>query len=708
MAALDDYKARVRTALSQMIDEGASDAEIASFKEKAKARLASIPGGTPPQPLMASPGPFRSGYVTPQATRQQVRQLKSDENERRLAEAGGPQVTYEDPYMREQARQEASDRLLGAIGSSFTDRFALGAPGRLLDMLPDKAAHYLGGTRAEREAARQASPVGDVIGATAGGGLSAYAGPEALFGKGVSTFIPAAKTVGGRIAASTVAGAGTGAISEGTRALVQGGDLRDAGEASLLGGAFGGALGGSLATAGEAGGWLSRLLRRNPTIGRYVDAKEAGVYQGPEMQSLPRGPEGIQAAREIGQERVAAREAELDQQYGAAYQRRLGELRRPPPPGYEWVDPTEYADPMRSTIDEIAGQSRNADLFAAAQRINAPNPRQATQMPIRRPAPPPEGLSRPIDRQRVSSDLRAARSSRLSPDTGRPYVGAEATAGKLDELAKVFEREGRQVMNPQADYGYSYESPVDTVGGALGQRRALQRSAAFRSASPTPDQLAAQEAYQALRGSIRNAAPDVAAADDAYSDYARQAERRRDILYRTEDNVVRGGGHHPEVPDMEYADELGQAPPQMRVGKEQAAAQTLGRIGDTNEPGLRAARYLGELAQMDPEFARALDFIANKKALEATRLSLHGLKPTSLTGAVSHGGLLPFFEQNARALGAKAVDPLASALARNLSPGALQRAPGALPPAIQLIQAAQEARRREAEIAARLRGEVTP
>lgn len=448
---------------------------------------------------------------------------------------------------------------------------------------------------------------------------------------------------------------------------------------------------------------MSNLLRKNKTIGRYARDREAGIYDSPEMKALPKGPEGIQKAREIGQKRVAAREVELDQQHGDAYRKSLGELRRPEPGPVEWVDgPVVRGDQMAQLVEDIAGPGDpgRSSLFEAARRIDAPGaepgPKYRPQIPVRGEAPPPEGLARPIDRNMLARELGAARASRLSPDTGQPYVGAKNTANKLRELADVFERDGQWVDDVQSDYGRRYEPPVDTVGGALGQRRALQKEAAFRSTSPTPEQLAAQEAYQALRGAIRKAAPDVGAADDAYSAYARQADRRRDILYRSEDNVVKGGGQHPDAPDIEFADELGQEPPQMRVGKEQAAATTLGRIEDTNVEGLRVAKYLDELAQQDPAFAQALDFIASKKALEGTRFSAEGMLPTSLTGAVSAGGLLPTIRQNVRALGARVVDPAADLIGRGVGPGAL-----AVNPILQAYAAQKE---RERKMAALLGG----
>lgn len=109
--------------------------------------------------------------------------------------------------------------------------------------------------------------------------------------------------------------------------------------------------------------------------------------------------------------------------------------------------------------------------------------------------------------------------------------------------------------------------------------------------------------------------------------------------------------------------------PKLRVGKDKSATTLLKRIGDDNEPGVRAARFLKELSDQDPAFKKALDFILQKKAYEATRFSLRGMKPTSLTGATEFGGWGPFFHQNARAIGARIVDPASRAASAGLRIG---------------------------------------
>lgn len=287
-------------------------------------------------------------------------------------------------------------------------------------------------------------------------------------------------------------------------------------------------------------------------------------------------------------------------------------------------------------------------------------------------------LTRPIDTEAMRMRLLEGRQANIDPDSGLP-------------------------IRPEVDTAYNraFDNTPEqaTVRGTLMRRRGLQQDASFGSPSPTEAQNAARDVYQTFRQAVRQASPAVAAADDSYTAHARQAARRSDILFNTEENVIPNGGGSgapdarvidadPSVPTGAAAALEG--PADMRVSKARSAATTLSRVDDTNVPGLRAARFLEELAGQDPAFAQALNFIANKKALEGTRFGLPQL-PTSLTGATSFAGKLPFAQQNLRALGARIVDPVANSVGRGAGPALT------LNPVMQAFQAEQERKRRMAE-----------
>lgn len=262
-------------------------------------------------------------------------------------------------------------------------------------------------------------------------------------------------------------------------------------------------------------------------------------------------------------------------------------------------------------------------------------------------------LKQRVDGQQIVGELNAARGKNIDPDTGLPVT--DAADNKLIEL-----------INRTPD--------GPTVEGSLMRRRALRDASAFDSPSPTDAQQASRSGYHALRAGIRTASPDVAKADDAYAAFADKARRRRDIMFNTEDEVVQHGGDLPETkPPSEPADEMAAGVPQsmseqgpkLRVGKAKSAATLLKRINDTNEPGLRAEAYLQELAEQDPKFREALDWIAAKKDFEATSFGLKGMVPTSLTGATSAAGFMPLIKQNARAIGAEVLHPIHSKMAKN-------------------------------------------
>lgn len=257
---------------------------------------------------------------------------------------------------------------------------------------------------------------------------------------------------------------------------------------------------------------------------------------------------------------------------------------------------------------------------------------------------PRRGL--PVDRDVILGRLGKARDANMDPDQPSLPLN-ERVDSKLQATEEAIA-----------------ETP--TVRGALARRRALKREAAFDSPSPTPEQQAARDAYHAFRAGVRDASPEVASADDAYTAAARQAARRRQLMSLGEDAVL--GETQPLRPptEIDVADEPIASQPDLSPAKERAAARMLGRVGDRNKPGLEAQKYIQELADQDPRIADAIDFIANKKAQELTRFRLNPVDAPNLSGAMLPK--LRMAAQNARALGTEVVDPLARTLALSLEP----------------------------------------
>lgn len=262
---------------------------------------------------------------------------------------------------------------------------------------------------------------------------------------------------------------------------------------------------------------------------------------------------------------------------------------------------------------------------------------------------------RPLDGRALTDQLEQGRRANVDPDSQLPI---------RDSVERAYQTAIRRTP----------EQP--TVQGSVMRRQGLRADAAFDSPSPTPEQDAARAVYSALRQGVRNASPAMASADDAYAAEAARAARTHDILANTEENVITGGPGHigGEARPMESPAELGVEPGRMRVGKERQAITTLRRVGDTNEPGLRAKQFLDELYHQDPEFAKAIDFILAKKAKEATSLGLP-MQSLDIHGVAGAGGMLGLASQNARFLGARLADPAlnfgagASTQATRLIPG---------------------------------------
>lgn len=118
----------------------------------------------------------------------------------------------------------------------------------------------------------------------------------------------AARGLAGTVAAGTLTGAGSGAISGGTQAAVEGSPvLPAAGHGALVGGALG--AGTSLVGAGL--GAVAKKIRDPRTLGGKTitaleEAKNSGALDTPEFKALPAGKEGYnQVADQAGQDFTA-------------------------------------------------------------------------------------------------------------------------------------------------------------------------------------------------------------------------------------------------------------------------------------------------------------------------------------------------------------------------------------------------------------------
>lgn len=363
----------------------------------------------------------------------------------------------------------------------------------------------------------------------------------------------------------------------------------------------------------------SQFARKDPVVKRYLENDEKGLYSTPEYAQLPEGREGIHVAADKGFQRVAKRDAELLDDASKKY--------------HAQVDPE---------------------------------------------------LKTEADRQALINSLKKERAANIDPNTRRPYD--EGYQAELDDQIAMYEKKfgvtkvpGSPGVTPDQ---YQFDRLPTEVEGLLKRRRGLKDAASFGSPAPSDKQRATQKLYQTYRKATHDASPVVKKADDEFSKYASIADRRRDILFNTEENVLTGGdlpqgkpvdvevaadelltGQRKSVGDLGAGEVADPANPRLRVRKEQLATRTLKRAGDVEtEPGLGVAKYLEELGKQDPEFQAALDFIANKKALEATRFGLTSNLPLNANKAFQ--GAANFLNQNKRAARARILDPAGKALGR--------------------------------------------
>lgn len=142
----------------------------------------------------------------------------------------------------------------------------------------------------------------DLLGAGIGAGWGVPGMIDRAVRSGVSMAAPAlAETAG----ANLVAGAGSGIAQNATMNASEGKPLLENSGAAAGMGAGGAAL-------AEVASGASRLLRRDPWIGRYARAKERGVYQDPEVMAT----KDVQQASEQAREGFDRRNAHLETEAG--------------------------------------------------------------------------------------------------------------------------------------------------------------------------------------------------------------------------------------------------------------------------------------------------------------------------------------------------------------------------------------------------------
>lgn len=504
--------------------------------------------------------------------------------------------------------------------------------------------------------------------ATAAVGAGAGMGLGALFGAGLG----AGAGVLARTGASALAAAGSGEVTGAARAKMEGKHGMDVLDAAAEEGAPSALIGTGMHLTGEGGARVAKGLRGGKDwVARYLRGKDTGVYETPEMASLPKAEKGIHAAAHQGHARIGARDAQMAAEESAAYQAALN------PPGPKPGAPLSREQaiiesaPDRPEQNALLAAARGVDappvtpptareslLAAASQANGAPSPKSLPGGYEPAPSPaepwPAEGLQRPVDREKMIGFLQRQQAKNVAPDTGKPID---------DALDAAFNR---------AITNLGPEGTTNTVGPTLGRRKAIGRQANFGSPVTTPEERANQEIYGSYREAVHEASPEIRAADERFSKYATKRDRRRDIIYNTEDAVGQPATLPAEAPATPTAgDELvgdtGQfqpAQPVIRPGKEKLGVRNLERYGDVkSKPGREAQPYLEELARQDPEFRAALDFIADKSAFEATRFGAPHL-PTHLSDATAFGGKLRFLGQNLDATKAQLLDPAARAAAK--------------------------------------------
>lgn len=498
--------------------------------------------------------------------RAQERQRLSDENDRKLKEMGGSQSWSSGEDLRDQMSEstkrwhEPIARGINALGPAFTDTFAFGLPGHILDVLPDKAAHYLGGTRAEREAARAGSTVGDVAGKTMGFGMGIAAGPEKLVSEGVEAALPAAKSVAGRLFRGGISGGAQGGISAGASKALEGGDIKETGKAALEAAPLSAAMGAGMTGLGELAGAGRELAGkvfnafRNPksalggqadTLATLDDMKHRGAIEGdlkrkvndPELDALPRGKKGYIKASQQARDKITTEGAAELKAARVEYGKKFDEITA------EHADQPYSMERVQARID-------------ALREENTVNGETGDEL-----------LAAALDKaQRMIT--------KKSPEGVDP--GMHASARQKESAAAVREASARE----------------STVADMVKAKKLLDKRAEWGAAS-TPE----NRPYRLLARE--------------FADQAKDIDKRLGPLNEKYQQVMQ---------KLEDADDI--MPFADNSASRKRAAGVIHRIDDDTVAGGLAQEELDRLASLDPRYAEALRPVREKKALESTRFGL--------------------------------------------------------------------------------------
>lgn len=690
---------KIRATVQRMIDEGADDATIREFVQKARARIAT--------PGPATPGTTAREIAT-QQLEPQVRQPGSsardiasqqlEKSSRSTPTPGSmvgsaPGILSDQPYS---VYDESGAAVVPPEGLAYEKQGPIKRAYQSIRGTDPSTQRIVNDVRKEPgiESLRQLDAVTRGVGAGLGGSML-LTGPLRALGLMGEASLPAEVVAGVAPAARVVGPAVEGAAGSALGNAVTAKALdRPVGPAAEEGAYVGGLLGPFAAATAElvSSGYrgVSNLLRRNKQIGTHARAVEAGAYKDPEMQALEAPEPGqtgtpspelqIRRAADKATDRVVGRIQEIEGQAGQKYQEATNPI-GPRTPAEPLTEEVPYT-PDPEWRGRLPGRSRGPSFKGAG--------RTPETIPVEGETFPQEGLAAPINRDALEEALNASRARNTNTRTGQPYN--EDIEKRLKKLLDSF---GPRTKAVDSDVTFQRPSPM-TTDEALNFRRDLKAESAFDSAAPSKEQLTARSAYGDLRGAIRDASPDVIApADDAFAATKRMTTRAKQIVGVEDEILQQSRPLHPEEAGYELADDFNPAKPEkswsLPADKETKAATNLARVNDDNIPGVNMNKHLNELRKMDPEFDKALQFIADKKALEATKYGFHGHLPESLHSVKAVVG--PALRQNVRALGDD-IEQLASGVAEGTSgPGGF--APSlALQPFIKAIAAEKERKRR--------------
>lgn len=283
-------------------------------------------------------------------------------------------------------------------------------------------------------------------------------------------------------------------------------------------------------------------------------------------------------------------------------------------------------DAARKARDKIT--SENADDIAKAKATHAEETEQAFK---EKPSVNTTGISRRL--YEVRNANRTATSGEVRD------LELEST---IDEVERLMD---------------THPVTREAAGKDLLKTRRALEAKAERGQPATPANRPYREIIGVFNEAFGEQVPAVRAADQKAARAFTRGERVNDIVY---------GKDAKDVGDT-------------RVSQEKGATRKLRREGDDTVAALADEEHMTELAEMDPRFKNALDLVKEKKAQEATKMSLSPKVHTTLGNTMSFGAA-PLLFQNSRALGSSA-ERAANAIGRD----ALETSTAAVPSGVQWI-----------------------